>query len=130
MRPSAISPESHINETSEFGDIFLLSARSLGFIFLLGISFIIAAVIAGVGIRHIEVSITKRIPIATLVNLLIQPLETSPTVKVVPEIIKSLHLLLGRINVAETRDRLGLGESRVELKHWREFFKEVKVLVL
>ena len=130
MTPSIILPESHINKTSEFGDIFLLSARSLGFIFLLGISFIIAAAIAKIGIRRTKVGIGKHIPITTFVNLLIQPLEASPTVKVIPEIIKSLHLFLGRINVAETRDRLDLGEPRVELEHWREFFKEVKVLVL
>ena len=68
--------------------------------------------------------------IASLVNLLIQPLETPPRIKVVPEIVEALDLLLGRIDVSKPRDRLDLGETGVEIEHMGEGLEEIKVLRL
>ena len=68
--------------------------------------------------------------VGSLVNLLVQPLEAPPAVKVVPEVVESFDLLLGGIVVAKAGDRLGLGEARIEVEDVGEGLEEIKVLAL
>ena len=69
-------------------------------------------------------------PIATLVDLLIQIFEAPPAIKVVPEIVERLDLLLRVIVRPQHRHRLLLAEPCLALEHGREGIEEVLLGVL
>jgi hypothetical protein len=68
--------------------------------------------------------------VTAFVDFFIIPFKTSPAVKVIPKIIKSLHFFLGRFNVTQSRDGFNLGESRVAIKDRAKGFKEIQIFRL
>lgn len=50
-------------------------------------------------------------PIATFIDFLVPHLESPPTVKVVPKVVKLLNVFLLGIHLAQRGDRLSLAES-------------------
>jgi hypothetical protein len=82
-----------VDEGSQPNIVLLLSSGTLRLVLLLGKSL----VVSGVG---------------TLVDLLVVPLERSPRIKVVPEVVEPFDLLLARVRSAEFGHGLNFGESR------------------
>jgi hypothetical protein len=65
----------------------------------------------------IKITLKARPPITPFVNLFIHPLETAPTIEIIPEIIKVLYVFLRSIQGTEFRDGLDAGETRFALEN-------------
>ena len=70
------------------------------------------------------------IPVASFVDLLIPPLEATPRVEIVPEIVETLHFFLGRVNGSQSWDRLCPRETLVQLEDGGKSLEKVGLLIL
>lgn len=68
--------------------------------------------------------------LAVIGNVLVQVLEAPPAVKVVPEVVEFLDLLLGGVGVAECGHGVALGEASLGLEDLAPLLVEVELLQL
>lgn len=71
--------------------------------------------LAGVGVLALDVTLLVT-ALAVVGNVLVEVLESAPAVKVVPEVVKLLDLLLGRLGAAKRGDGVVLGEAALGLE--------------
>lgn len=73
------------------------------------------SLLAGVGVLALLVALLVAV-LVVIGHVLVQVLERPPAVKVVPEVVEVLDLLLGGVGVAELRHGLCLGEAALGLE--------------
>ena len=68
--------------------------------------------------------------VAAFVDLLVEVLEASPAVKIIPGIVEAFDLGFGRVWCAESRYRLYLAEARLSFEHRPEQLEELLLRIL
>lgn len=89
---TGVKSKDRVNKLTETGVVLLLTSGSLRLVLLLSESLVVTRV-------------------GTLVDLLVVPLETSPRVEVVEEVIEALDVLFGGVEVTELGNGLDFGET-------------------
>jgi len=107
---------------------FFLRARSDLFFF--SVYRLSSRLFKGRKMRTVNNIIISDVPVTSFVDFLVHPLETSPTVKVVPKIIEPFNLFLGSIFGTEPWNRLYFRETGVKVEDRCEGLEKFEVLRL
>jgi len=121
-----IEPKRKIDESSDACVIFLLASCSFGFVLLLRVALVIAAMDKKSSVPRQELRCrgNSSAPIAAFIHLFIKILKTPPGIEFIPKIVEAMDFLLGGIHITEQWDRGYFRESGFPLENRSEAFEE------
>lgn len=117
-----------VDQLTETGSVLLLPTSTLRLVLLLCVSLIITATNRQHTFEALSTQTSS--PVTTFINLLIHVLEAPPTIKVVPEIVERVDILLGIVDITQHRHRLNFAESRFTFEDGHKFLEEIGIWVL